>query len=90
MRACGALELDIKGSVRGGQLAELVQSYGLAEESILNTGDARVLVAAPGSRLIYNRDTWEPPYLMYEIAQVAPVFGSRRRRVHARVDRRDP
>jgi hypothetical protein len=61
-----------------GKLAELVQSYGLAEESIFNTGDPRVLIAAPGARLIYNRDTWEPPYLMYEIAKVAPVCGSRR------------
>src|ERR1700754_1633241 len=78
-RVGGALELDIKGSVtEEGKLAELVQSYGLAEESIFNTGDARVLVAAPGARLIYNRDTWEPPYLMYEVAEVAPVFGSRR------------
>jgi glycerophosphoryl diester phosphodiesterase len=78
-RVGGALELDIKGSVtEEGKLAELVQSYGLAGASIWNTGDPRVLVAAPTARIIYNRDTWEPPYLMYEVAKVAPVFGSRR------------
>ncbi|MDA0163369.1 glycerophosphodiester phosphodiesterase family protein [Solirubrobacter ginsenosidimutans] len=78
-RGGGALELDIKGSVtEEGKLAELVQSYGLAEASIWNSSDPRILIAAPGARIIYNRDTWEPPYLMYEIAKVAPVFGSRR------------
>src|ERR1700754_1998443 len=78
-RVGGALELDIKGSVtEEGKLAELVQSYGLAEESIFNTGDPRVLMAAPGARFIYNRNEGEPPYLLYEVAAVAPVFGSRR------------
>jgi glycerophosphoryl diester phosphodiesterase len=78
-RVGGALELDIKGSVtEEGKLAELVQRYGLAEASIFNSSDPRILVAAPGARLIYNRDTWEPPFLIYEIAKVAPVFGSRR------------
>src|ERR1700754_4790940 len=75
----GAIELDIKGSVtEEGKLAELVKSYGLAEKSIFNSADVRILLAAPGAPFIYNRDTWEPPYLLYEIAKVAPVFGSRR------------
>jgi glycerophosphoryl diester phosphodiesterase len=77
-RVGGGLELDIKGSVtEEGQLAELVESYGLIEESIFNSGDVRILQAAPAARLIYNRDEWEPPFLLYEIARVAPVFGSR-------------
>ena len=78
-RVGGGLELDIKGSVtEEGKLTELVEEYGLIEESIFNSGDIRVLQTAPNARIIYNRDRWEPPYLMYEIAKVAPVFGSRR------------
>ncbi|MBE2318853.1 glycerophosphodiester phosphodiesterase family protein [Solirubrobacter sp. CPCC 204708] len=78
-RVGGGLELDIKGSVtEEGKLTELVKEYGLIEQSIFNSGDIRVLQAAPNARIIYNRDRWEPPYLMYEIAKVAPVFGSRR------------
>ena len=73
------LELDIKGSVtEEGQLAQLVKQYGLIEESIFNSGDIRIFGVDPAARIIYNRDRWEPPYLMYEIASVAPVFGSRR------------
>ena len=78
-RVGGGLELDIKGSVtEEGKLTELVKEYGLIEESIFNSGDIRVLQTAPDASIIYNRDRWEPPYLMYEIAKVAPVFGSRR------------
>jgi glycerophosphoryl diester phosphodiesterase len=77
-RVGGGLELDIKGSVtEEGELAELVDSYGLIEGSIFNSGDVRILQAAPGARLIYNRDDWEPPFLLWEIARVVPVFGSR-------------
>jgi hypothetical protein len=72
------IELDIKGSVtEEGRLAELVGRYGLIEESIFNSGDPRIFVAEPGARLIYNRDTWEPTFLFYEIGQVFRVFGSR-------------
>lgn len=72
------LELDIKGSVtEEGRLAELVERYGLVEESIFNSSDPRILLAAPGARLTYNRDTWEPAFLFYEIGQVFRVFGSR-------------
>ena len=78
-RVGGGLELDIKGSVtEEGQLAQLVKQYGLIEESIFNSGDIRIFGVDPAARIIYNRDRWEPPYLMYEIASVAPVFGSRR------------
>ena len=78
-RVGGGLELDIKGSVtEEGQLAQLVKQYGLIEESIFNSGDIRIFQVDPAARIIYNRDRWEPPYLMYEIASVAPVFGSRR------------
>jgi glycerophosphoryl diester phosphodiesterase len=78
-RVGGGLELDIKGSVtEEGQLAQLVEQYGLIEESIFNSGDIRIFQVDPAARIIYNRDRWEPPYLMYEIARVAPVFGSRR------------
>jgi glycerophosphoryl diester phosphodiesterase len=77
-RVGGGLELDIKGSVtEEGRLAELVGDYGLVEESIFNSGDPRILMAEPAARLIYNRDRWEPPFLIYEIGTVAPVFGSR-------------
>jgi Glycerophosphoryl diester phosphodiesterase family len=77
-RVGGGLELDIKGSVtEEGRLAELVERYGLIEESIFNSGDVRILQAAPAARLIYNRDEWEPPFLLYEIARIVPVFGSR-------------
>ncbi|MGP4014378.1 glycerophosphodiester phosphodiesterase [Saccharopolyspora sp. 5N708] len=72
------VELDIKGSVTDdSEVAELVGDYGLIEESILNTGDPQVLAAEPGARMIYNRDTWEPGFLIYEIAEVFKVFGSR-------------
>lgn len=77
-RVGGGLELDIKGSVtEEGQLAELVKRYGLIEESIFNSADPRILAVAPDANLIYNRDRFEPPYLMYEIGQVFSVFGSR-------------
>lgn len=77
-RVGGGLELDIKGSVtEEGELAELVERYGLIEESVFNSADARILVAAPAANLIYNRDRFEPPSLMYEIGQVFAVFGSR-------------
>lgn len=78
-RVGAGVELDIKGSVtEEGKLTELVKQYGLIEKSIFNSGDVRVLQTAPNARIIYNRDRWEPQYLMYEIAKVAPVFGSRR------------
>jgi glycerophosphoryl diester phosphodiesterase len=77
-RVGGGLELDIKGSVtEEGRLAELVKRYGLIEESIFNSSDVRVLLAAPDANLIYNRNTFEPPFLIYEIGQVFSVFGSR-------------
>jgi glycerophosphoryl diester phosphodiesterase len=77
-RVGAGVELDIKGSVtEEGELAELVGRYGLIEESIFNSGDPRIFVAEPGARLIYNRDTWEPTFLFYEIGQVFRVFGSR-------------
>jgi glycerophosphoryl diester phosphodiesterase len=77
-RVGGGLELDIKGSVtEEGRLAELVGRYGLIEESIFNSADPRVFMAEPRARLIYNRDTFEPPFLMYEIGAVFRVFGSR-------------
>ncbi|MGH3491129.1 MAG: glycerophosphodiester phosphodiesterase [Actinopolymorphaceae bacterium] len=77
-RVGGGLELDIKGSVtEEGKLAELVGDYGLIEESIFNSGDPRILAAEPGARLIFNRDDWEPAFLIYEIGQVFKVFGPR-------------
>ncbi|RIQ20236.1 glycerophosphodiester phosphodiesterase [Jiangella rhizosphaerae] len=77
-RAGKGLELDIKGSVtEEGELAELVGEYGLVEESIFNSGDPRIFVAEPAARLIYNRDRWEPNFLIYEIAGIFKVFGSR-------------
>jgi glycerophosphoryl diester phosphodiesterase len=77
-RVGGGIELDIKGSVtEEGRLAELVERYGLIEESIFNSGDPRIFLVAPQANLIYNRDAWEPPFLLYEIGAVLPVFGSR-------------
>ena len=77
-RAGRGVELDIKGSVtEEGKLAELVRGYGLIEESIFNSADARIFQAAPSARLIYNRDDWEPGFLLYEVGQVFKVFGSR-------------
>jgi glycerophosphoryl diester phosphodiesterase len=77
-RVGGGIELDIKGSVtEEGRLAELVTRYGLIEESIFNSGDSRIFLVAPNANLIYNRDEWEPPFLLYEIGSVLPVFGSR-------------
>ena len=76
-RVGGGLELDVKGSVtEEGKLAELVGKYGLIEVSIFNSGDPRILMAEPGARVIYNRDDWEPGFLIYEIGQVAKVYGS--------------
>jgi glycerophosphoryl diester phosphodiesterase len=77
-RVGGGLELDIKGSVTDeDRLAALVERHGLIEESIFNSADPRILVVAPDANLIYNRDDWEPAFLMYEIARVFSVFGSR-------------
>ncbi|TDC53455.1 glycerophosphodiester phosphodiesterase family protein [Jiangella ureilytica] len=77
-RAGKGVELDIKGSVtEEGELAELVGEYGLIEESIFNSADPRVFVAEPAARLIYNRDAWEPAFLIYEVGEVFKVFGSR-------------
>jgi glycerophosphoryl diester phosphodiesterase len=77
-RVGGGLELDIKGSVTDeDRLAELVQRHGLIEESVFNSADARIFAVAPGANLIYNRDTFEPPALVYEIALVFGYFGSR-------------
>ena len=77
-RVGGGLELDIKGSVtEEGELAELVAEYGLIEESIFNSADIRIFVVDPAANLIYNRNTFEPPFLIYEIGQVLSVFGSR-------------
>jgi hypothetical protein len=77
-RVGGGLELDIKGSVtEEGKVAELVGKYGLVEESIFNSADPRIFAAEPGARLIYNRDTWEPGFLINEIGAVFKVFGSR-------------
>ena len=77
-RVGGGVELDIKGSVTDeDRLAALVERYGLIEESIFNSADPRILAVAPDANLIYNRDDFEPPALMYEIARVFAVFGSR-------------
>ncbi|MEO3873422.1 glycerophosphodiester phosphodiesterase family protein [Nonomuraea sp. B12E4] len=76
-RAGRGVELDIKASVtEEGKVADLVKKYGLIEESIFNTGDPRVFVSAPDARVIYNRSDWEPGFLIYEIGQIAKVFGS--------------
>jgi len=50
---------------------------GQTPRSIFNSADARILLTAPNANLIYNRDTFEPPFLIYEIGQVFSVFGSR-------------
>ncbi|MFD3523912.1 glycerophosphodiester phosphodiesterase [Streptomyces sp. NPDC058653] len=77
-RVGAGVELDVKGSVtEEGRLAELVGRYGLIEKSIWNSADPRVFRAEPGARTIYNRDSWEPNHLLYEIGQVATVYGSR-------------
>lgn len=77
-RAGGGIELDIKGSVtEEGKVAELVGKYGLIEESIFNSADPRILVAEPGALLIYNRDDWEPGFLLHEVGDVFKVFGSK-------------
>ena len=58
------------------KVAELVKKYGLIEKSIFNSADPNVFVTAPNARLIYNRDDWEPGFLLYEVGQVFKVFGS--------------
>ena len=76
-RAGAGLELDIKIGGRHTQIAAMVARYGLTEKSIFNSQSADTLKAAPGARLIYNRDSWEPPSLMYKVAGASNVFGSK-------------
>lgn len=75
-RAGAGVEVDIKTGDHG-EIAQLVDEYGLTARSIFNSSALEMFQAAPGARMIYNRDLWEPPYLMNEITQIARVFGSK-------------
>ena len=75
--AGAGLELDIKIGTADARIAALVDKYGLTEKSIFNSQRVDALKAAPGARLIYNRNSWEPPSLLYQVAKASPVFGSR-------------
>ncbi|MDR9372499.1 glycerophosphodiester phosphodiesterase family protein, partial [Conexibacter sp. JD483] len=75
-KAGAGVEVDIKTGDHG-QIAQLVDEYGLTEKSIFNSSALEMFQAAPGARMIYNRDLWEPPYLMNEITAIARVFGSK-------------
>jgi glycerophosphoryl diester phosphodiesterase len=76
-RAGAGLELDIKIGDRYDRIAALVARYGLTETSIFNSQSPDTLKAAPGARLIYNRNNWEPPGLLYQAAKTSYVFGSK-------------
>jgi glycerophosphoryl diester phosphodiesterase len=76
-RAGAGLELDIKIGDRYDRIAALVARYGLTEKSIFNSQSPETLKAAPGARLIYNRNSWEPPSLLYQAAKTSHVFGSK-------------
>ncbi len=75
-RAGAGVEVDIKTGDHGA-IAQLVDEYGLTARSIFNSSALEMFQAAPGARMIYNRDLWEPPFLMNEITQIARVFGSK-------------
>jgi len=75
-RAGAGVEVDIKTGDHG-EIAQLVDEYGLTARSIFNSSAIEMFQAAPGARMIYNRDLWEPPFLMNEITQIARVFGSK-------------
>jgi glycerophosphoryl diester phosphodiesterase len=76
-RAGAGLELDIKIGGRYDRIAALVAHYGLTEKSIFNSQSPETLKAAPGARLIYNRNSWEPPGLLYRAGRTSHVFGSK-------------
>ncbi|MDO8213946.1 glycerophosphodiester phosphodiesterase family protein [Conexibacter sp. CPCC 206217] len=76
-RQAGAgIEADIKGGPDHGEVARLIDQYGLTSTSIFNSGDVKVFQNASGARFIYNRNAWETPAFLNEIARVSRVFGS--------------
>ena len=77
-KSAGAgLELDIKIGNRHAEIAALVAQYGETDKSIFNSQSPLTLQNAPGARLIYNRNSWEPPALLYKVAHASNVFGSK-------------
>lgn len=82
------LELDFKlddapveqAAVAVREVADIVASYGLVDQSVFNSYDPVVAARYPGARFIYNVDTFEPPGSLFALATATrfDVFGSRR------------
>ncbi|HEX9824116.1 MAG TPA: glycerophosphodiester phosphodiesterase family protein, partial [Actinomycetota bacterium] len=74
----GGIEFDIKDVSDHLALADLAARYGILEESIFNSPDVRIVARYTEARLIYNRDTFEPPGSLYALGRTAyAVYGSR-------------
>jgi len=76
-KAGAGLELDIKIGNRHAEIARLVAQYGETDNSIFNSQSPLTLQNAAGARLIYNRNSWEPPALLYKVTKASNVFGSK-------------
>jgi glycerophosphoryl diester phosphodiesterase len=77
-RAGGGIEFDIKDVSDPSKLAQIAERYGILERSAFNSQDPRIQAAYPEARLIYNRDTFEPPGFLYALGSSAyTYFGSR-------------
>ncbi|KON86402.1 hypothetical protein AF332_05920 [Sporosarcina globispora] len=74
----GGIEFDIKSITDPAKLANLVAQYdGVLERSIFNSSDIRIKHAQPMAKLIYNRNQYETPGMLYLQGAYYSVFGSR-------------
>lgn len=55
---------------------QLVDEYGLIEQSFFGSNAPHIAVAAPGAQFIFNRGTWESPSMMNEVTRFARYVGS--------------
>lgn len=62
------------------EVAAIIASHGIVDQSVLNTYDPVVAARYPSARFIYNVDTVEPPGSLFGLATATgfDVFGSRR------------
>ncbi|UVI32940.1 glycerophosphodiester phosphodiesterase family protein [Paenibacillus spongiae] len=74
----GGIEFDIKEISDPGKLANLAAQYdGVIERSIFNSSDIRIKQAQPEAKLIYNRNRYETPGMLYLLGSYYSVYGSR-------------
>ena len=75
-KAGAGLELDIEIGNRHTEIATMVAQHDETKYSIFNSQNPDTLKSAPGARLIYNRNDWEPPSLLFKETRASNVFGS--------------